>query len=146
MAYREAEALIETDRSILVVGLAGKVVGVDRATGQLRWVNDLPGGGHGSVFIACRHGALVVSALGKAVYRLDYLTGETLWMAETSERGRATIVIEPDVIVVAKAGYIDGFDHAGQRVWTQTLEGMGIARVALAFPGNIAQSDDAGSQ
>ena len=146
MAYREGEALIEADRSVLVVGVAGKVVGLERYTGQLRWRNDLPGGGMGEVFIAFRYGALIVSAGGDAIFRLDYATGATLWQGRTQSVGRATIVIEPDVIVVAKSGYIDAFGHDGRHFWTQPLSGMGVGATALGFPGNVAQADDAGSQ
>ena len=146
MAYREGEALIEADRSLLVVGVAGKVIGLERDTGQLRWRNDLRGGGTGEVFIAFRYGALVVSANGDAVFRLDYATGATLWQARTQSVGRATIAIEPEVIVVAKSGYLDAFRHDGHKLWTQPLTGMGVGATALGFPGNVAQADDAGSQ
>jgi len=146
MAYREGEALVEADRSTLVVGLGGNVVGLDRATGAVRWKNVLSGGGLEEVFIALRYGVLAVSAGGKGVYRLDYATGATLWRSETTAPGRATILVELDLIIVAKGGYLDTFGHDGLPRWSQPLEGMGIGRVALALPGNIAQADDPGSQ
>ena len=145
MAYREGEALIEADRSLLVVGVAGKVIGLERDTGQLRWRNDLRGGGTGEVFIAFRYGALVVSANGDAVFRLDYTTGRNPVAGADPECRRATIVIEPEVIVLAKSGYLDAFRHDGQKLWTQPLTGM-VGATALGFPGNVAQADDAGSQ
>src|SRR5688572_26834054 len=101
MTYRQSEAPPEVDRSIVVVGLNGKVFGLDRLTGQLCWTNGLTGGGgSGEVFIALRYGALVVSASGMRVYSLDYRTGETRWMVATQGAGRASILIEPEYIVV----------------------------------------------
>ena len=59
----------------------------------------------------------------------------------TQSEGRATIVIEPDVIVVAKSGYIDAYGHDGRHFWTQPLTGMGVGATALGFPGNVAQAE-----
>jgi hypothetical protein len=145
MTYREQEIPPEADRSVLVVGLNGKVFGIHRDTGELVWTNKMPGGGMEEVFIALRYGVLVVSASGKRIFRLDYYTGKTLWEVTTTASGRATIVVEHDCIVVAKGGYIDCFEHEGKRRWKQPLKGMGLGRVAMGFPGNVAQADDPGS-
>lgn len=144
--YREQVAGTEADRSVVVVALSGRVLGLERTTGQIRWENTLPGGGYGEVYLAFRYGVLVVSATRDAVYRLDYLTGQTLWAAETSRSGRASILVEPDLIFVGKGGYVDAFDHHGRRYWTQPLEGRGTGGLALALPGNIAQADDTGAE
>lgn len=144
--YREQPPPVEVDRTILVVGIGGNVLGLDRFTGQVRWENGLPGGGYGEVYIALRFGVLMVSARDNEIYRLDYHTGKTMWQQQTSSRGRATILIEHDHIVVGKGGELDAFDHHGRPLWRQQLEGRGIGSVALAFPGNVAQADDAGTE
>lgn len=142
--YREAPAPAEADRSILVVGIDGYLLGVDRTTGEQRWQNPLIVGGDGEVFIALRYGALIVSALDAVVLRIDYLTGATLWERPTREAGRATILVEPDLIIVGKGGYLNAYDHRGKPLWFQELRGRGLGRLSLAFPGNIAQADEAG--
>lgn len=144
MTYRAHEMLAEADRSVLVIATRGMVRGLHRFTGEVRWANDLSGGGLGEVFVACRYGVLAVSADERCLFRLDYATGQTLWSAPTHGRGRAAIIIEPDVIVVAKGGVVDAFSHAGQHYWTQPLTGLGHGSVAVAFPGNVAQADDPG--
>ena len=146
MSYREGEAPLEVDRSVLVVGIGGHVVGVSRQSGEILWKHGLPEGGHGEVFIAFRYGLLVVSADGARAFRLNYQTGETLWAVKTRASGRATILVEPDLVVVAKGGYVEAFDHDGRALWNQGLEGYGLGRLALAFPGNVAQSDDFGTR
>lgn len=110
--YRESPAPAEADRSILVVGIDGYLLGIDRTTGEPRWQNPL--------------------------------TGETLWERPTREAGRATILVEPDLIVVGKGGYLNAYDHRGKPLWFQELRGRGLGRLSLAFPGNIAQADEAG--
>jgi outer membrane protein assembly factor BamB len=143
--YRDAPGPAEADRSVLVVGIDGYLVGIDRKTGEQRWENPLVvGGAEGEVFIALRYGALVVSAFDALVMRVDYLTGATLWERPTRDTGRATILVEPDLIVVGKGGYINAYDHNGRPLWFQELRGRGLGRLALAFPGNIAQADEAG--
>lgn len=137
--YRDAPAA--TEPAILVVGMGGQVVGLDRMSGEIKWRNMLPNGGIGPVHIAFRLDALMVSPDDAVLYRLDYLSGRTLWARPTSGLGRATILVEPGLIVVAKGGHVDGFDHAGNRLWKQPLRGNGCGPSALAFPGNVAQAD-----
>jgi outer membrane protein assembly factor BamB len=144
--YRESSGPAEADRSILVVGIDGFLFGIDRASGEQRWENELPGGGHGEVFVALRYGVLAVSAGDDLLFRIDYATGKTLWSVRTRGTGRATILVEPDLIVVGKGGYLNAYDHRGKPLWLQELKGRGLGRLALGFPGNVAQSDDAGSE
>lgn len=144
-AYRDAVVGSEIDRCVIVVGLGGGLVGLDRQTGEVRWKNNLPGGGSHEVFLAFRYGVLVVSAHGDGLFRVDYLTGQTLWSVTTTGSGRATILVEPDLILVGKGGQLDAFDHHGRRVWQQRLPGRGLGPLALALPGNVAQADDSGS-
>jgi outer membrane protein assembly factor BamB len=137
----------EEDRSILVVTLNGKVFGVDRQTGALRWKQATSqwGGGRGEVFLAMAHGLVIASSYEDVIVSLDYATGAIKWSARTQNPGRATILIERDVIICAKAGYLDCFSHGGKKLWTQPLTGFGEGRVALGFPGNVAQADAEGS-
>lgn len=146
MDYRANATTPEPDRSILVVGMSGKVFGLDRTTGEVRWNNDLRGGGFGEVFLAVGYGVVIASAFGKAIFCLDYLTGETRWSDTTQTSGRATIVIEPDQIVCAKDGYVDCFAPDGRKLWQQPLKGQGVGRMALGYPGNVAQADDKGTE
>lgn len=146
MDYRENADRPAPDRSILVVALNGHVYGLDRATGALRWHNELAGGGMGEVFLAVGYGVVVASAVGAKLYCLDYLTGETRWVQNTKASGRATVVIEPDQIVCAKSGYLDCFAPDGNALWSQPLKGAGMGRVALGYPGNVAQADDKGRE
>jgi len=143
--YRTQQASSEADRSIVVATRAAMVVGIDRATGALRWSTELPERGTGEIFLAMRYGCLVVSGTSERVYRLDYATGELLWTQAVSEIGRATVLIEPDLILVAKSQYVDALDHGGARLWRVVVEGNGDdSRMSLGVWGNVAQADDPG--
>ena len=144
--YRETEQPPQPDRSLLIVGIRGHVYAIDRDSGQLRWHNELPGGGLEEVALAVGYGVVVASARGRRLFCLDYLTGQTRWEAATQSGGRATILIEPDQIVCAKAGYLDCFAPDGTQKWSQPLRGAGTGRAALGYPGNVVQADDIGNQ
>ena len=91
------------------------------------------------------HGRVVASSYDESIVSLDYATGAVLWTAATHTTGRATILVERDVIVCAKGGYLDCFGHGGKKLWTQPLTGLGTGRIALGFPGNVAQADAEGT-
>jgi outer membrane protein assembly factor BamB len=140
--YRQNAAPLERDRSILVIGLSGRVFGIDRQTGVLRWNVELMSGGE--ISIAVDYGVVIASSLGPAIHCLDYLTGARRWSAQTTATGRASLLIEPDQIVCVKDGYVDCFSPAGQPIWRQPLQGQGTGRAAVGYPGNVVQADEAG--
>jgi outer membrane protein assembly factor BamB len=136
MVYRELE-----DRSILLVGINGRVIGLDRETGAVRWDNGLEGGGIGKVFLHIIGDRVLASAHGGGLFCLRYATGETLWTKTTSSQGLSTIIVDRDVIFVGKGGEVDAFTLDGELLWSQPLKGRGMIGVSLALPGNVQQSD-----
>jgi outer membrane protein assembly factor BamB len=131
---------------VLVIGIHGQVLGVDAASGEIRWQDGLKGGGYGEVALAISETHVVASALHGKVFCFRYPTGEPLWEASTSAMGRATIVIEGELVFVAKNGEVDCFSLDGRRLWSQPLKGKSVGRIALGFPGNVVQADDRGSE
>ena len=146
MDYRTAPEPQQPDRSLLIVGLRGHVYALDRATGQMRWHNPLPGGGIREVTLAIGFGVVVASAYGGIIYCLDYLTGQLRWQHDTQHAGRATILLEPDHIVCAKSGSVDCYAPDGRLLWMQPLQGAGFGPTAVGYPGNVMQADDPGSE
>ncbi len=137
---------MESDRSLLVIGINGNLYAVDRTTGEPRWHNDLPGGRYGVVALAIGHGVVIASADGAQIFCLDYATGHTRWTQPTQARGRATLVMEADHVVCAKSGYLDCFALDGKKLWSQPLKGAGQDQIALGYPGNVVQADDIGRE
>mgnify|MGYP001560362752 CR=1 FL=1 len=131
---------------ILIVALGGSVCGLDPHTGAWRWKNALPGGGFGEVAISVQDGYVIASATGPVVYCLDSKTGAELWHSHTEKPGRATILVQDELVYVAKTGVVDCFDIDGRLLWSQQLPGLGSGRLALGFPRNVVQADDIGSR
>lgn len=144
MTDRDSAAALPEDRSVLVVGLRGRVIGLDRMTGVVRWESAKEA--DGEVFLALGYGVVIAAtSFNKVLVCLDYLTGERRWQVETTGRGRATILLEPDQIVCVRSGYLDCFLPDGRRLWSQPLQGRGEGRAALGYPGNVAQADEVGT-
>jgi outer membrane protein assembly factor BamB len=116
---------------VLVVGINGRLVGIDANSGAIAWEDGLKGGGYGEVSIAANATHVVASALNAKVFCFRYPTGEPLWTESTSAMGRATIVIEDDRIYVAKNGEVDCFSLDGRKLWSQPLKGKSLGRVAM---------------
>jgi outer membrane protein assembly factor BamB len=135
--YRDAE---ETERSILVLGIHGVLIGLDRTNGTQRWEVRL--GEYGVVEIAIRRGVVYASA-GRQLHRIVYLTGEVLGVTDTPiEIGtRPTISIDRDSIFLATGGEIVCLDLDGRVLWHNRLKGRGYGTIALGFPGNVRQGD-----
>src|ERR1700733_12201096 len=147
MAYRTSETTLQPDRSVLVIALHGRVHGIDRGSGEIRWTNDLGGwGSTGHVALAVAYGVVVAAAETGGVFCLEYLTGKTRWNEDTQSSGRATVLIESDHIVCAKVGYIDAYTPQGQRLWQQPLRGAGTGTAALGYPDNVVQADAIGER
>ena len=130
-----------SDRSVILVGLNGHLAGLDVATGQVLWKNALRGGLDGEVEIATWGNYVFASATGPKLFAVDYHSGEEVWTVPTSGTGRAVLVVEENMVMVAKEGTIDCYDFGGQRLWSQALRGLGVGNIAIGLPGNIRQAD-----
>ncbi|MEC7519869.1 MAG: PQQ-binding-like beta-propeller repeat protein [Myxococcota bacterium] len=141
--YRESGA---EDRSILVVAFAGKVFGIAPADGSVRWEHSVAYAGAVELQI---HGGRVFASTGASLHCLDYATGRLLGKVQVPDRykGRPSMVIEGDRLYLGSQGEVTCFRLSdGAALWTQGLEGKGLGRVALGFPGNVRQADDAGTR
>lgn len=133
------------DRSILVVGIGGNVLGLDRATGEERWrveVDPRFDGGTGTIELVVHRGRVIATGSTKDIVFIDYLTGEELARIQTSGgKGRASMLVDGDVLIVGKEGRIDCYTLDGDYRWENGLKGLGYGELALGFPDNVRQAD-----
>jgi outer membrane protein assembly factor BamB len=133
MPYRETEGA-----SILVVGLNGVVVGLDKQSGEILWKNELKGGGVGQVALELIGGRVLASAEGDKLFCLDYQTGSIVWEAKTTHAGgealSTVILVRGDRIFISKWGYTDCFSWEGTKLWSQELKGLGVGIATLKIP------------
>lgn len=131
------------DRSLLIIGIKGYAVAVDRTTGAERWRVKLEDSWEGNPVELLVSGGIVY-ATGKSqdVFWLDYATGRELRRAATTAvSGRATMVLEGDWLIVARAGSVDCFTADGAKLWHNELQGLGHGTISLGFPDNVRQGD-----
>lgn len=126
----------------LVIGLNGKVAGIDRASGELKWDNGMKGGGGAEVTLAIGEGVVIASASSNKIFCLDYETGAERWTADHHNPARASIIIDAGMAYVAKQGVVIAYHIAtGEKAWTQHLKGFGFGKIAMGVPGNVQQAD-----
>lgn len=136
------------DASVLVVAFYGRVFGLNPSTGQQLWAYELGGGlGRGEVELVISE-ARVYACDGRTLMCVEYPSGR--WLGSSpmpgSYKSRCSMVLQGDRLYVASGGEVTCFDQNGQVIWHQPFQGAGIGSVALGFPGNVRQADDAGSR
>ena len=142
MTYRDSSA---PDRSLLVIGLNGRVIGIDRNTGARRFEHDI--GGRSEVELAILDNRIFATT-GRPLYCFEYPTGKLLGTAAIpgSYTGRPTMLIDGRHLILATRGEVACFDDQGHLLWFDPLPGRGVGSVALGFPNNVRQADDIGSE
>jgi outer membrane protein assembly factor BamB len=133
-------------KNIMIVGIGGKVIGLDAMSGEIRWEDGMKSGGYGEVALAATEDLVFASANSAKLFCYRYATGALVWTADTNTTGRATIIVDEEQVYVAKGGVVDCYSFSGTKVWSQPLKGKGLGRIAMGFPGNIVQSDDPGTE
>ena len=140
--YRDAET------AVLVIAFNGRIFGLDPATGQQRWAYDI-----GNDFARNEVELLISTSRiyacdGRSLVCLEYPSGR--WLGSTPlpprGQGRPTMVLQGDRLYVATRGVVTCFDDGGKMVWHEPFGGSGYGSVALGFPGNVRQADDAGTR
>lgn len=125
----------------LVVGLGGRVLGIDPMTGAELWRNEMLHGGLEYVAIAVFDECVVASASAARVFYIDRKTGETIWSEKTTGIGRASLIKEGSQIFICKGGHLDCFSETGNVLWSQDLRKVGKSGAALGFTDNVVQAD-----
>ncbi len=142
MTYRDSAA---PDRSLLVIGLNGRIIGMDRNTGAHRFEYQLDGIGEVELVVQDER---IFAASGRKLYCFEYPTGVMLGTAELPSKfgGRHTMVIDNGFVYLATRGAVACFDENGRLLWSDPLPGRGAGSVALGFPNNVRQADDVGGR
>jgi len=142
----------EIERSVLVMASKGRVQGLDRASGEVRWevvVTD-------QVDRYTNAFAVELLVTATRVYAASWMSNDLVCVAypsgqelgrvtlPLSTRGRPVMVVDGDQLFVARNGQVAALTLDGQPQWTQTFghEGQKMVPTALGFPGNVRQADD----
>ncbi len=129
-----------------MAAFGGKVFGVDRATGAVRWGAVIEDYG-GEVELAIESGVVVACTRKKLTF-LRYATGEVLRQVELlgDYPRRPTMLLDQGQILVGRNGELACYSLAGDPVWQQPFQRQGLGSMAIGLPGQVRQADDAGTK
>jgi outer membrane protein assembly factor BamB len=134
MAYRDGEPA-----PVIVAALGGQVLGIDAATGEVRWEQEIEDTQGACALLVTNSTIYACSA--SALVCLDYPSGARRWTASTS-RGRGTLLLEGGRLFVGTSrGEVECFSLDGRRLWHNRLPNRGLGVIALGVPGNVMQAD-----
>ncbi len=126
------------DRSLLIIGIKGHAIALDRATGVERWRATLEDSWGGSPVELLVSGGVLYATGSRDVSWLDSVTGRELRRVQTTASSDlATMVLDGDFLFVARAGAIDCFSADGAKRWHNGLQGLGQSTVSLGFPDDV---------
>lgn len=130
------------NRSVIVLGLFGRVIGKDRMTGATVWEYDM---GVASEVELAIEGDRIFASSGREIFAIEYPTGRLIGRAPIPGRaGRCTMLVDGQQLFTGVAGEIACFDWNGILLWHDPLPGRGISSLSLGFPGNVRQADQRG--
>jgi len=123
------------NRSILIAAFGRQILGLDPATGAVRWEYPLSGPGHVEVL---EHDGRLYCADAKRLVCLAYPSGEKIFdVPIPGDQVRPAIVIEGGRMFLGSAGVVTAYDLDGNMLWHNGFEGRGLQGVSLGFPGNF---------
>jgi hypothetical protein len=128
------------DRSLLVTAFGGRVFGLERGNGQIRWETKVDASSAVEIFLG--DGIVIAASLSLLAF-IDYATGaiRTSVPLAGSQTGRPTMLVDGEHVYVGSGGEVSCYTLHGNKVWWQPFTGKGIWDVALGLPGNVRQAD-----
>ena len=129
---------------IAVVAFGPRVFGMDRS-GRQAWYFD-----GSTIDSALEWSRLVVtdthvvlgSRLEQALVCLSYATGAKIWHVKPPLYADECLLVDGEHVFVGQGGEVACHSLAdGRLLWHEKFKGLGGGRVAIGFPGNVAQID-----
>jgi outer membrane protein assembly factor BamB len=126
-------AMASSERTgVLVAGVKGCVIGLDRALGRERWRTRIELGD--SLVAIARMDHLVLAAGRERLACLGVADGTLVWHTRLSPgpTGRTLLYVEGERVVVQRGGLVECFDRDGARIWSWRTETSGELDVSTA--------------
>src|SRR5262245_43390866 len=95
---------------VVVTAFSGRIFGLDRGTGQVVWEHELDTSSN-PISLLITEDAIYAATFHNLAC-LQYPSGEQAWSVPTRTRGRATLLLEGDRLLVGKMGEVECFTLA----------------------------------
>jgi outer membrane protein assembly factor BamB len=133
---------------LICAAFGGKMFGVDRDTGQIRWNVDFSEWNSAIVelvltperaFAFSPHYFVIVNRRTGEVIRKIHRKDEAVGQ-------RPVVLHDRDRFFIGGMGAVACYSSDGEFLWQQPFKGKGYGEMALGVPGNVRQADDRGSR
>src|SRR4029079_5102679 len=94
-AYRETGPV-----PVLVTAFSGRVFGLEPTSGRVLWEHELDGAANATSLVITNNAIYAASFSKLSCVR--YPTGEMVWSVRTRARGRGTLLLDGDRLIVGK--------------------------------------------
>lgn len=133
---------------LVCVAFGGKLFGIERDTGAIRWSVDFSEWNAPIVeltltaerALACSSHYLLIA---------NRRTGEVIRKVHRKDEavgGRPVVLHDRDRLLIGAQGAVACYSTDGDLLWQQPFKGQGFGEMALGLPGNVRQADDRGSR
>lgn len=139
------------DAPILVMAAHGRLVGLDRRTGQTAWTVVLTEevdryyGGFAVELLMTASRVYAAGWKSDEIVCVEYPTGREIGRAKLTlaGEGRVAMIVDGGQLFAARDGQVACFTLDGQPVWSsERVFDKSLLPTALGFPGNVRQADD----
>jgi hypothetical protein len=134
--YREHAA----GAPLWIVAFNGKVFGIERATGLIRWRAALQ---KGPVELMIDQDLVVAVDYG-TIALIDYMSGtvrKLIQRGDVAKAMRAVILVDGPHLLIGGTGEIACYTRDGEFLWDQGFTGEGYGSVSIGVPGRVRQAD-----
>ncbi len=142
-----------TESPVLVMAMGGSVFGVDATCGMVRWehrINTNYSNLAGVIELLVEDDiVLACGEYSNELYCISYPNGELIGKAKlgSPSHQRPVMLVDGDRIYISRLREVECFNRRGEPLWKQCFDQVPRANgqtAALAVPGKVRQTDDAG--
>jgi outer membrane protein assembly factor BamB len=132
MEYRNSP----TAKGPLVVAFNGRIFGIERHDGSIRWEHQLQSAAFPVVRFTIYEGRIYVGNHDR-LWCIDYETGETHWNTRLRFTSVTGVLCDGHRVFVASSGELECVSLSGELLWENGFDGKGYGELALGIPEEV---------
>ena len=124
----------------LIAAFNGRIFGLEREDGSVRWDNRLSTTGF-PVHFDIAHGR-IYAGVHNELFCVDLDGGELFWKVKLRFVGVTRVMVDGERIYVASSGELECVGITGEPLWANGFEGKGYGVIALGLPDRLGRADE----